>query len=128
MSFLFCVQTSVFLCHASGITFQLPFRTSSVFFCTGIEFNYLLIRGKTNRKLLAVTYLKTLLHWFILCQLFIKAELMMMNCFCAMVDRRKMFDLISSRDHYQKFSPLQISNTPHSRLASVQNLSSGFVE
>ena len=31
--------------------------------------------------------------------------MMMMNCFCGMVDRRKAFSLISSRDHCQRSSP-----------------------
>ena len=37
--------------------------------------------------------------------------MMMMNCFCGLVDRRKAFSLISSRDHCQRSSPLQISDT-----------------
>ena len=37
--------------------------------------------------------------------------MMMMNCFCGMVDRRKAFSLISSWDHCQRSSPLQISDT-----------------
>ena len=32
-------------------------------------------------------------------------KMMMMNCFCGMVDRRKKFSLISSQDHCQRFSP-----------------------
>ena len=36
--------------------------------------------------------------------------LIMMNCFCAMVYRRKAFSLISSWDHCQRFSPSQISD------------------
>ena len=32
--------------------------------------------------------------------------------FCGMVDRRDGFSLISSRNHFQRFSPSQISNTP----------------
>ena len=39
-------------------------------------------------------------------------ELMMMNCFCGIVDRRKAFSFISSRDHCQRSSPLRISDTP----------------
>ena len=31
--------------------------------------------------------------------------MMMMNCFYGMVDWRKAFSLISSRDHFQRFSP-----------------------
>ena len=46
--------------------------------------------------------------------------MMMMNCFCGMVDQQKAFGLISSRDHCQRSSPSRISDT--------QNLSSGLVE
>ena len=53
---------------------------------------------------------------------------MMMNCFCGMVDRRKVFSLISSRDHCQGFSPSRISDTLQAGFETVQNLSSGFVE
>ena len=52
----------------------------------------------------------------------------MMNCFCGMVDRRKAFGLISSRDHCQRSSPSRISDTPWAGFEPVQNLSSGFVE
>ena len=38
--------------------------------------------------------------------------MMMMNCCCGMVDRRKVFSLISSRDHCQRSSPSRISDTP----------------
>ena len=37
--------------------------------------------------------------------------MMMMNCYCGMVDRRKAFSLISSRDHCQRSSPSRISDT-----------------
>ena len=53
---------------------------------------------------------------------------MMMNCFCGMVDRRKAFNLISSRDHCQRSSPLWISDTPRAGLEPAQNPSSGLVE
>ena len=52
----------------------------------------------------------------------------MMNCFCGMVDRRKAFSVISSRDHFQRFSPSRISDMPRAGLEPAQNLSSGFVE
>ena len=55
-------------------------------------------------------------------------EMMMMNCFCGMVDRRKESSLISSRDHCQRFSPSRISNTPRAGFEPVQNLSSGSGE
>ena len=54
--------------------------------------------------------------------------MMMMNCFCGMVDRRKAFSLISSRDHCQRSSPSRISDTPRAGYEPVQNLSSGLVE
>ena len=54
--------------------------------------------------------------------------MMMMNCFCGMVDRRKAFSLISSRDHCQRSSPSQISNTPRVGFEHARNLSSGLVE
>ena len=52
----------------------------------------------------------------------------MMNCFCGMIDRRKAFSLISSRDHCQRSSPSRISDTPRAGFESAQNLSLGFVE
>ena len=42
-------------------------------------------------------------------------RMMMMNYFCCMVDRRKAFSPISSRDHCQRSSPSQISDTPRAR-------------
>ena len=33
------------------------------------------------------------------------------NCFCRMVGQRNAFRFISSGDHFQRFSPLQISDT-----------------
>ena len=53
---------------------------------------------------------------------------MMMDSFCEMVDRRKAFSLISSREHCQRSSPSRNSNTPRAGFEPVQNLSSGFVE
>ena len=54
--------------------------------------------------------------------------MMMMNCFCGMVDQRKVFSLISSRDHCHRSSPLQISDMPRAGFEPAQNLSSGSVE
>ena len=48
-------------------------------------------------------------------------------CFCGMVDRRKVFSLISSRDHCQRSSPSRISETPRAGFEPAQNLSSGLV-
>ena len=54
--------------------------------------------------------------------------MMMINCFRGMVDQRKTFSLISSRDHCQRFSPWRISNTPRPGFEPAQNLSSGLDE
>ena len=51
----------------------------------------------------------------------------LINCFCGMVDRRKAFNLISSRDHCQRSSPSRISDTPRTGFKPAQNLSSGLV-
>ena len=39
-----------------------------------------------------------------------------------------MLSLIFSQEHYQKFSPLQISNTPQEEFELVQDLNLGLVE
>ena len=54
--------------------------------------------------------------------------MMMMNCFCGMVDGRKTFSVISSQSHCQRSSPSQISDTPRAGFEPAQNLSSGLVE
>ena len=48
----------------------------------------------------------------------LEAFMIMMNCFCGMVDRRKVFSLISSQYHCQRFSPSRFIDT--SRLFSFQ--------
>ena len=53
---------------------------------------------------------------------------MMMNCFCGMVDQRKAFGLTFSWDHCQSSSPSQISDTQQAGFEPAQNLDSGFVE
>ena len=53
---------------------------------------------------------------------------MMMNCFCGMVDRQKVFSLISSRDHCERSSPSQISDTLRAGFEPAQKLSSALVE
>ena len=54
--------------------------------------------------------------------------IMTLNCFCGMVDRRKGFSLISSRDHCQRSSRSPISNTPRAGFKPAQNQSLSFVE
>ena len=54
--------------------------------------------------------------------------MIMMNCFCDMVDGRKAFSLISSWDHCQRSSLLWISNTPRAGFEPAQNLSADLVE
>ena len=57
-----------------------------------------------------------------------KMMMMVINCFCDMVDRRKEFSLTSSRGHCQRSSPLRISDRPQARFEPAHNLSSGLVE
>ena len=54
--------------------------------------------------------------------------MMMMNCFCGMVDQRKVFSLISSPDQCQRSSPSRISDMLQAGFEPVQNLGSGLVE
>ena len=55
-------------------------------------------------------------------------QLMMMNCFCGMVDQKKAFSLISGQDHCQRSLPLWISDTLQGGFEPMQNPSSGLVE
>ena len=55
-------------------------------------------------------------------------NMMMMNRFCGMADRRKAFSFTSSRDHCQRSSPSRISDTPRAGFEPAQNLSSDLVE
>ena len=54
--------------------------------------------------------------------------IMVMNCFCVMVDRRKAFSLISSRNHCRRSWPSWISDTPRVGFEPAQNLISGLVK
>ena len=54
--------------------------------------------------------------------------MMIMNCFCGIVDRRNALSFIYIRDHCQRFSPLQIADMSPAGFEPVKNLNSGFVE
>ena len=54
--------------------------------------------------------------------------MVMVNCFCDIVDRRKTFSLISSQDHCQRSSPSRIPDMQRAGFEPAQNLSSGLVE
>ena len=56
--------------------------------------------------------------------------LMMMveNCFCVIDDWRKVFSLISYRDHCQRCSPVQISHTLPAGFEPAPSLTLGLVE
>ena len=54
--------------------------------------------------------------------------MMMMNCFCRMVDRQKALSLISVRDYCQSSSPLQISDMPRAGFQPAKSPSSDFVK
>ena len=47
--------------------------------------------------------------------------MMMMNCFCGMVDQQMAYSLIFSLDHYQRSSPLEISDMLQTGFEPVQN-------
>ena len=64
--------------------------------------------------------------WLIHLQL--EPIMMMVNCFCGMIDQRKAFSLISSRDHCRRSSPSRISDMLQAGSDPAQNLSSGLVE
>ena len=50
------------------------------------------------------------------------------NCFCGIVDQWRALSLISSWDHYQRFSWSLIFTAPQARPEPAQNLSSDIVE
>ena len=50
------------------------------------------------------------------------------NFFCGMIDRRKAFYLLSSREHCQRSSPSRISDRLQSEFDPAQNLSSGVMK
>ena len=50
------------------------------------------------------------------------------NCFCGMVDQRKTFSLMFSRDHCPRSWPSRISVTSRAKFEPAQNPSSGLVE
>ena len=81
----------------------------------------------SNRKLLHFLSF-SIYHWPFSQLLYSQMMMMMINCFCGMVDRRKAFSLIFSRGHCQRSSPSRISDTPRAGSEPAQNLSSGFVE
>ena len=54
--------------------------------------------------------------------------MMLMNCFCGIVDWRTAFSLMSCRDHCQRSSPWQIPHTLRAGFEPAQNQSSGLVE
>ena len=58
----------------------------------------------------------------------IMAMMIMINCFCGMVDRRKAFSFIFSRHDCQRSSPSRISDKQRAGFEPVQNLSTSFVE
>ena len=54
--------------------------------------------------------------------------MMIINCFCGMVDQWKAFSHISSQDHCQRSSPSKITDMLQAGFEPAQKLSSGFVE
>ena len=65
---------------------------------------------------------ETILLENVKCTLYITA-IMIMNCFCGMVDRQKAFSLIFNLNHCQKSTPSRICDTPRDAFQPAQNLS-----
>ena len=93
----------------------------------------LVLEGKADRELHESSRLELLenfsINKFPLSDAENNMMMMMMNCLTDwLVDRRKAFSLISSRDHCQRPSPSPISDTPRAGFETAQNLSSDFDE
>ena len=87
------------------------------------KFQYFFVDSKVNCQIHMITDMfKNISKEYLI------KMMMIMICFCGMVDWRKAFSLISSRDHCQRSSPLRISDTPWAGFEPAQNLSSGLVE
>ena len=54
--------------------------------------------------------------------------MMMMNCFCGVIDERILCSLVSSRDHFQRSSLSLTSNMVQARFEPGQNLIWGFAK
>ena len=89
------------------------------------EYANFVINMKLKLRLISLFNVKNLRNfrrvWLII------SSLMIINCFCGMVDRGKAFSLISSRDHCQRSWPSRIFDTPRAGFESAQNQSSGLV-
>ena len=106
------------------------YKLVTVFSC-GID-SYLILQINHRFETHVFNYLEflnsNLLTQNLLVHNFLMMMMKMMNCFCGMVDRRKAFSLISSRDHCQRSSSSRICDTPRAGFDLAQNLSSGLVE
>ena len=90
---------------------------------------FILFLNKTSYlHLLIEVFLERIIIDYMSIQLQNMMIIMMMNCFCGMADQKKVFGLISSKDHCQIFSPSPISNMLQDGFEPVQNLSSALVE
>ena len=83
-----------------------------------------LIPPETTQELAKITLNHPANNWYYLMMIM----MIIMNCFCGMVDRRKAFSVISSWVHCKRSSPTRISDTPRLGYEPAQNLSSGLVE
>ena len=88
-------------------------------------------RFKGFPQILLGLFLNTLSFFCIIiwcCMYYYNVKLMMMTWFSRTVDLWKALCLIFIRDHFQRFSPWQTSETPQAGFEPTQNLSSGFFE
>ena len=74
-------------------------------------------------------YLKAFFRYLMMMMMMMMMIMMIMtNRFCGVVDRRKTFSLLSSRNYCQRSSPLWISDTSRAGFEPAQNLSLGLLE
>ena len=93
-----------------------------------LSFKSLFLNKTSYLHLLIEVFLERIIIDYMSIQLQNMMIIMMMNCFCGMADQKKVFGLISSKDHCQIFSPSPISNMLQDGFEPVQNLSSALVE
>ena len=55
-------------------------------------------------------------------------KMLTINCFCLLVELRKTLRFVASQDHSQRFSQMQISDTPRAWLETLQNPIPSFVD
>ena len=96
--------------HEENIVRDIIFRMLLLTHLQAIsQFYYLWKHQKTEGFLMFVGGIEVG-HWLKILT-WVLTIIMMMNCFCGMVDQKKVFSLIPSQDYCQRSSPYWISDT-----------------